>query len=249
MILPVPFPNSVIFHDLSNYKNIFNDCDNCFMIAKGRGYLSTNSYGIADSAPLKVFNVGSYQVSLAHTLNDLKRVDTSVFKLSEGCSELLSKEYSNPNFGFIICKLSKGREEYHPFGYSHNLLNNDQVFIPTKHYHEHFNFNNRGGNINNSPMFQNFMEQPTKSQITEDWDHEIYLYNVTSRHNEYFEKMSRKGMWSGKNLLNKNKLDYDLGDLFHFEQHKIRGQQLNIDLIGKVDISRGHQYNNMVNAY
>lgn len=250
MILPVPYPNTVQFHDLSNYKNIFNDCDNCFPKLKSRSmYLSTNSFSVSES--LKVFNVGSYQVSLAHSLADLKRVDKSVFKLSNGCDDLLSQQYNNPIFGFIICKLSKGSEEYHPFGYSHNLLNNNNVFIPTKHYHEH-NSNKRGfSEIDNSPMFQNFMQTTNSSPIiTDDWDHEIYLYNVTSEPNPDFNNMTKKSSWNGHNFIRKEKIDFDLGDLLHFEKHKINGRQKNIDLIGVVNtMPNNNLRNNEVYAY
>ncbi len=253
MILPVPYPNTVQFHDLSNYKNIFTDCDNCFPKPKDiykSTNLSTNSYGWNDSKPLKVFNVGSYQVSLANSLSDLKRVDTNVFKLSKGCDELLSQQYNNPIFGFIICKLSKGSEEYHPFGYSHNLPNNNQVFIPTKHYHEH-NSNKRSfSEIDNSPMFQNFMQPINVPLITDDWDHEIYLYNVTSESNPDFNNMSQKSSWSGHNLIKKEKIDFDLGDLLRFEKHRIRGRQKNIDLIGVVNTTPNHNLrNNQIYAY
>ncbi len=69
MILPVPFPNTVTFHDLSDYKDIFTDCAKCIMKPKGpsKSYFSN---GIStNSAPLKVFEVGSYQVSLALSLH------------------------------------------------------------------------------------------------------------------------------------------------------------------------------------
>lgn len=243
MILPVPFPNTVRFHDLSNYTNFFDDCDNCFLKPKLKSL--SNSYGVdgfsTNSKTLEVFNVGSYQVSLAKSLDDLQRVNKSVFILSNGCDELLRKYYSNPNFGFIICKLATGKEDYHPFGYSHIMIDNNKMFIPTKHYHEHgFNRSNYKSNyesnIESSPMFQNFMSDFTFTpNITEDWDHDIYLYNGSLEHNRDFYDMSKRGTWSGSNLKNKNKLDFDLGDLLHFEKHKVRGHKKNIDLIAVVN--------------
>jgi hypothetical protein len=81
--------------------------------------------------PLAVFNVGSYSVSVANNLTDLHRVDTSVFN---NCSDVLRQHYTEPYWGFIICQLRDGNQKYHPFAYSHVMLNGT-FFIPTRHYH------------------------------------------------------------------------------------------------------------------
>jgi hypothetical protein len=46
----------------------------------------------------------------------------------------LSMFYYQPYWGFIICKLSTGPELYHPFGYSHQIIDN-KIYIPTRHFH------------------------------------------------------------------------------------------------------------------
>ena len=212
MILPVPFPQSVIFHDLTNYTNLFNDCESCFYSGFetfGNSDNETFTYNDRSSNKLKVLNVGSYQVSLGMSLSDISRIDSSIFKLSGGCYELLSKEYNNLIFGFIICKLANNKKEYHPFGYSHNIFN-DILFIPTKHYHKHNN-------------------------LTDDWSHDIYLYNATAKRNSDFRSMVTHGdKWSGKNNLKLNNIDFNFGTLNHFEKYQIHGMHKNIDIYAKV---------------
>ena len=180
MVLPVPLPKSIQFIDLSGYKNIFEDCASCFYNPNASKSLnfSSNSYGLrgVDSTPLEVFNVGSYKVSLAMNLEQISRVDSRVFELSEGLANTLSMFYYQPYWGFIICKLDLGAETYHPFAYSHDIIDK-KVYIPTRHYHQevawsdanawalglpidpkHNPLNSSGNwnenNIDNSPMFR-----------------------------------------------------------------------------------------------
>lgn len=138
MVLPIPLPNSVQFVNLKEYPNLFEDCAKCFYNpyrSKSYGMLSTNSFNTRDDKPLEVFNVGSYQVSLAKSLEEISRVDTRVFKLSSGLKQTLEMFYYQPYWGFIICKLAKGAESYHPFGYSHDIIDK-KIYIPTRHYHQ-----------------------------------------------------------------------------------------------------------------
>lgn len=177
MVLPVPLPNSVQFIDLRGYPNLFEDCAGCFYNpyrSKSLNF-STNSYNARDDKPLEVFNVGSYQVSLAKSLEQISRVDTRVFKLSSGLKQTLEMFYYQPYWGFIICKLAKGAESYHPLGYSHDIIDN-KIYIPTRHYHQEAKWSDVNGwalglpidpkanpfslstwddsNIDNSPMFK-----------------------------------------------------------------------------------------------
>ena len=126
MVLPVPLPQTLQFIDLSEYKDLFEDCAKCFYNPH-KMYslnLSTNSYSMADNMPLKVFNVGSYQVSLAMTLEQISRVDSRVFELSPGLEQNLQTFYYDKYWGFIICKLNLGPESYHPLAYSHQIIDN-----------------------------------------------------------------------------------------------------------------------------
>ncbi len=233
MILPVLNPHTVRFHDLSNYKDIFSDCNRCFSKSIARSW-SLNSYAKGSNKTLEVFNVGSYKVSLAKSLQDLQRVDKNVFNLSFNCGEMLSKEYSNPIFGFIICKLAKGKEDYHPFGYSHEMIDNT-VFIPTKHYHEH---NALGDFFNgfNSDFDSNFasFNNNDDNNLADDWELEIFLYNVTGRTNKVLLDMysNRNEFWTGKDYIRSYLFDFDLGELLNFEKYQIFGSKPNVDLIG-----------------
>jgi hypothetical protein len=242
MIIPVHHPESVQFINLSNYKNIFDDCESCFfnesMPQGARGSLSySNSSDSFDKKKLEVYDIGSYKVSLAMNLDDLKHVDTSVFELSKGCNELLEKTYKEKYWGFIICKLAKGKEEYHPFAYSNNMLDK-QVFIPTKHFHMEHKQNNKhytALNINDSPMFSGLNRSydiMREDIIADDWSHDIYLYNISNaRYNLDGVKSVNNKKWDGKNPLQLDKINFDLDHLKVFDKLKIIGRHPNIDLV------------------
>jgi hypothetical protein len=94
MVLHVPLAHSVKFIDLTHYCNIFVDCENCFnkLIPKNSS-LFTNLLANYNDTPLTIFNVGSYKVSLAMNLNDLKYVDSNMFALSPGLDKILKTYY------------------------------------------------------------------------------------------------------------------------------------------------------------
>lgn len=138
MVLPVPFPKTIQFIDLSKYKDLFEDCAKCFYNPNenlGMRSFSTNSYGTKNVKSLEVFNVGSYKVSVAINMEQISRVDTKIFKLSPGLRQTLETFYHQPYWGFIICKLNSGSESYHPFAYSHQIIDS-KIYIPTRHYHQ-----------------------------------------------------------------------------------------------------------------
>lgn len=154
MVLPVLNPESVKFYNLENNADFFKKCeyyfeDKCLTL----GYTDNESRGF-----LEVKNVGSYKVSLAHNLDDIKRVDKTVFVLSDGLENMLSKYYPN-DYGFIICKLDMSHKTYHPFAYSNSI--DHKVFVPTRHYHH----------------------GQTENKMADDWDHDIYFYNVYASSN------------------------------------------------------------------
>lgn len=242
MILPVTNPESVKFIDLSNYKNIFDDCASCFRNPIQLNSYFSHSFNSSDDCPkLKVFNNGSYKVSLAMNLDDLQRVDNNVFVLSKGCHKILEK-YKEKYWGFIICQLAKGNEYYHPFGYSHNIINN-KVFIPTKHYHQKKNnilIDNfvTPSNINLSPMFQNniFPLYTTNNNHDDshddDWSHDIYLYNIPNpRRNMDGVSSIDEEQWTNQNKINLGKISFDFGNLTYFDKLHIVGDHPNVDLI------------------
>jgi hypothetical protein len=226
MILPVPNPGSVKFHNLSAYAHIFEDCDKSFIKQVSKSIYNTKS---VLKNTLKVFDVGSYKVSIANSLEDIKRINTNVFSLSPGCESLLQKNYSNSLYGFIICKLDKGNKQYHPFGYSHNLPNDEKVFIPTKHYHPHesndyvgFGFGGNGYSL-----------YEDKKPIKEEWDHDIYLINVSPNFHNLLAPRGVLYDWNKEFYVNSSLADFDFGDVYQAGRHRVFGHLDNIDLILK----------------
>jgi len=234
MILPVPFPKTVKFHDMSNYKDFFNDCESCFEKMYDEYATLGRSYGTMSmtnsSEPLKVFSVGSYNVSLAMTLDDLKRVNKNVFALSDGITNVLKKY--NKNFGFIICKLKDGNEQYHPFAYSHEIAS-EKVFIPTKHYHKEHKTSNSNNYFSQYGLLgSNFQLSPDNLEA-DDWDHNIYLYNVSVNNNFDVKTMdSSKYIWNKKVNINFKKLLAPLDKTCRsFQKLQISGRHKNVDIV------------------
>jgi len=73
-------------------------------------------------------------VSIAKTLQDLRRIDSKVFKVAPDIDKLLSKHYSK-GFGFLICSFDASSEQKHPLGYIHPLDSKHRLFVPTRHEH------------------------------------------------------------------------------------------------------------------
>ena len=115
------------------------------------------------------------------------------------------------------------------------------MFIPTKHYHAHNNLKNSGSteqfniiNGTNAASTNSVLE--TNLVGTEDWDHEIYLYNGTNKSNKQFIQMSKNDeYWTNENLIKTNLINFPFSKLGHFEKHKISGYQKNIDLYANVN--------------
>ena len=172
MVIPVPNPESIQLHDMSKNKSFFSDCDKSFeLISRSRSKsfnARSNSSNIDSYNVLHVKNIGSYKVSVAMNLEELNNIDKNVFVLSDELKNILSLHYNNKNenWGFIVFVLDLERKEYHPFAFSHNIFNN-QIYIPTRHYHAHSKFdpnisifdsalgfmNYIASNIDASPMF------------------------------------------------------------------------------------------------
>ncbi len=82
---------------------------------------------------LPVQTVGSYNVSVVPTLDDLQRVDTTVFSLSPDTARLLRGHYSY-GYAFVVAQL-KQSGAYHPLAYTHDVAASGQLFVPTRHGH------------------------------------------------------------------------------------------------------------------
>lgn len=207
MILPVPNPQSLKFDNLEKYPKFFDHCFNSFFIPNGTGTFSMGLSSNYNSKTLKVFSVGSYNVSVANNFDELKLVDKSVFEMDSGCFHTLEK-YSMPIFGFIICQLKSGNHKYHPLAYSHDITNG-QIFVPTKHYHGH-----------------------VEEKVTDDWDHEIYFYNINkpSIPNNFMFNFNQY-KWSGNDYIEKSHFDFNFGELKEFIKVRLEGLNFNQDII------------------
>ena len=146
----LPFPNAeggeVQLLDLSGEGDtLFRRLRQCFpsLVTPKPRKKSRQSYG---NKKLEVQQVGSYNVSVASSLADLRRIDPSV-------DQLLGAHYGE-GFGFIIAAFDPAkRGEKHPLGYVHELPEGEPLFVPTRHHH--------GG------------EEEEEEELPH-WDHEIY---------------------------------------------------------------------------
>lgn len=135
MILPTP-EGKVEPVDLSKEKKLFDDLETLWPRKKSRSRnaAAKNDRCLSRSV-LPVVEVGSYQVTIVPSLADFDRVDSSVFTLSPGVGACLKDHYES-GFSFVVCQLVR-EKEYHPFGYIHNRLDDNTLFVPTRHYHKH----------------------------------------------------------------------------------------------------------------
>ncbi len=123
------------------------------------------------------------------SLSDHSRLPRDIFPpLSSSVLKFLSSKYpstvDNP-VGFVICKLKLGDVDYHPFAYTHRCYSpTGELFIPTMHYHP-----------KSGSFFSRIWNSiSTKSDIVDDWDHNIYILN---RNEEAVRKMKETYQFGG----------------------------------------------------
>jgi hypothetical protein len=104
------------------------------------------------SVTLEVKECGSYQYSVAPTIDDLERLDKETFYLDHKTISYVKQHYASQAWGFLVCKLIPGKEKRH-IAYTYTPVIKHTVFVPTRHYH---------GAIENRPH----------------WDHRIYAINA-----------------------------------------------------------------------
>jgi hypothetical protein len=172
MILPYPkskTPVQVIeTNSLDN--GFFHDMNACFPSSEGM----TLTFGrgkILKSATdyLPVLRSGNYQYSLAHSTQDLNRINPDVFRITGPLQSLL-QDYENNHFAFIVCIIDSSAA-YSPFAYITGIVN-AQIFVPTKHYHEHETSSSGFG------LLSDVYQWGSSGAYSDDWDHSIYLLNT-----------------------------------------------------------------------
>jgi len=244
MVIPVPYPNLVNFHDMSQNKFFFKDVDKSFVLetppAKYLGTTDSLRDFILFDLPLPVFDVGSYKVSIVPQFSDMCYLDENFFILSEELKFILSHTYHESYWGFIVFVLADDEtKEYHPFAYSHQVVNH-MIYVPTRHYHCHNpykykeSYGSYFGEVFDSNLSVN--EQTKKRDDVEDWDHTIYLYNCSSsiyqcQNLELMKSTQFKYRFTGDFHFDKNKIDFDLHKCDCFEKYRIKGNYKNIDIM------------------
>lgn len=247
MILPVPYPESVKFIDLSKYTKIFKDLQRSFEeeeMSLDLGF-ATNSVKYRGYVP--TIDVGSYRISLCHSYQDLDRINPTEFGIVQNhIKKILTKYYER--CGFIVCKLRPGRKvDYHPLAYSHQIMSNSKLFVPTRHQHNHgkdggsmfgrfaqisqgpgFGMAGAMSNINESP--ENFQEEDES-----DWDHEIYSFNTT-------EECGNCSLEDDHIYLKSHLVKgFRFGPVNSFRKYEISGYFKNRDLYFDLDNTQGNK--------
>lgn len=142
MILPVPNTTNVQMVDLSKTKWDWFSIRRTYFPEKQRhdlrfaaaGFGSGGGWGMQENAPLPVSQCGGYQVTIAPSLEDMCRVDASVFTLPKDIQDVLKVHYGT-GFSFIVCQFQRGKTAGHPIAYVHGMLPSGSLFIPTRHEH------------------------------------------------------------------------------------------------------------------
>lgn len=196
----LPYPNGPAGVKVIATKEEDNACfsrlNALFKVPTRGGVMYANSLGAQPKSltkQLPVFRSGSYRYSVVKNYDELTRINNSVFNLNRDLKALL-QEYSGKNFGFVVCIIDESAN-YSPFAYISDRLNGE-LFVPTKHYHEHSSsyskydyvysdLNDINFNVNVAPawesqMFVNSMGNimnPSldKNKNDVDWDHDIYI--------------------------------------------------------------------------
>lgn len=163
MILPVPGDGPIELHRI-DYKTMFSDLKRSVTSLHRESYSNHMTRSFASAVPretLEVFTHGSYLVSIAPQIEDLLRLNESVFDLTPELFDFFAKHYTR-EFSYICCVLKPGTKEYEPLCYSHALHSSGRLFVPTLHYHDH------GGDVRTQDA---------------DWDHLIYSVSTEEKAN------------------------------------------------------------------
>ena len=222
MVLPVRRPKTVLFHDLSEYKEIFDDLEESFQEHSFgmENCLGARSLCADEDRWVPVQDLGSYRVSLVMCHEDLERVDPREFgQIHSHIKGILAKHYkvqqgpdpsTRTEWGFVVCKLAPGKlKQYHPLAYSNAILPNDQLFVPTRHQHNHDG--EQSG-------------QEHGEERVSDWDHAIYSFNTSC-------SCGNRGRTTNDIDLERKKIpDFKFPrDVSEFQKLRIKGRSSNRD--------------------
>jgi hypothetical protein len=211
MILPFPGPDGIQLHKIK-YKALFDDLSKSVYKPPTRSWSYdmniTRSCATASLEYIPVISHGSYLVSIAGSLEDLTRINPTVFHLPPDLLPFFAQHY-NSEFGYLVCKLKEGKHEYEPLCYSHPLLSTGKLFVPTLHYHDH--------------------GDGAKTEVA-DWDHKIYSMGTTKMANrEYASYKENKVVW------NRFPEEFQLGTDVPVRCAEVEGNYPNKDIVFELD--------------
>lgn len=133
MILPVPYPESVIFHHpdqphphhsipyldfLDRVERAFDDRERPHTFPR----------------PIDLNKVASYRrIKIIDSIDELRELNRRDAILHDSVVNRLAEIYHQPYWGFILCKLQQGSFVYEPICYTHRLIGQD-LFLPALIY-------------------------------------------------------------------------------------------------------------------
>lgn len=183
----------VQWHDMSSYPSVFRDLHEVFWKDTREG--AVFAFGAPIGATLAVHEVGSYNVSVATSAEDLARL-SSEFSVSPSVMHTVTSAY--PGMGFLVFRIARdGKNE--PFAFSHPTKTPGLLVAPTMHLHgdsdeierlaaAHFGTATGPGVPPETaiPPGAETAIQARKNAhdvlrtLHADWDHEIYAINAIS---------------------------------------------------------------------
>lgn len=131
MVLPFPAGGACEMIDTTSSKGLFAALNDLFPGVLSYSLGSRGGFGVADGATLEVKSCGSYDYSVAPTVDDLSRLDASL-RIGD-VMDLLRRVYGT-GFSFLVCGIRKSAQ-YHPIAYRHALRSDGRLFLPTLHEH------------------------------------------------------------------------------------------------------------------
>lgn len=133
MILPVPYPESVRFHnpDQPHPHNLFPYLD--FLDRVERAF-NDRERPHTFTRPIDPNQVASYRrIEIIDSIDDLRELNHREAILHDSVVNQLAEIYHQPYWGFILCRIQQGSFVYEPLCYTHRLID-QELFIPALIY-------------------------------------------------------------------------------------------------------------------
>jgi hypothetical protein len=164
MILPIPTPanaaeDGVRFIDLSGYPKFFDDLRLGFPEQKMSRQAFQPLVRLAPQpAPLKVYDVGSFEASFVPQQKDFGRLDER-FRLPTNAWDKLP-QYKD--WGFAVFKLKAGAKDVHPMAFDFLRRAPRTLFFPTVHIHD--------GQVHGKAEFDHSLYCQTSLSLDRNWE-------------------------------------------------------------------------------